>query len=194
MIIYPTSRTLEHYEIKLYNELSSSALPQAKMIFERDSGDALREWGLSLFDFLGRNCLVVMNYASKFALFLFDVKVNDMQSFGNIIAYYMLELYAGDKEMTNSLLRMFEQDHMLIFAPIRNRTLTVQLNAKIKELHSKRRLFCEYIDCNRKLHTRHINYEINFAQPGKYNINGEEAFLKPGLYFRKRIVERYGGE
>ena len=194
MIIYASARAMAQYNIKPPNEISPANMPMARNILARDTGDPLREWGMNLFSFIGRNCLVTMHFASSFTLFLFDVKQNDIQAFGNIIAYYLLELYSGDRVMTQSLRSMFEEDSHLVFAPLKNRRLAVQLNERVRNLSASKGFIREYIDYRNILHTRQLNYDINFSQTCKYHAGGEEIRKEPGICFRELIVSRYGDQ
>lgn len=51
---------------------------------EEQSGDELLEWGLKLFYFDGRKCLQAINFASKLAVFLFDIENEEIGSFFKI--------------------------------------------------------------------------------------------------------------
>jgi hypothetical protein len=72
-------------------------------VIEKESGDKLLEWGAKLFYFDRRKCIQVVNFASKFTLFLIDIKVIDLENVGDMMAHYLLELYKSDREMTKAL-------------------------------------------------------------------------------------------
>ena len=97
MIIYATKQTFERYKLKLPSELSHPINMIAQTVIENESGDKLLEWGAKLFYFDRRKCIQVVNFASKFTLFLIDVRVADLENVGDMIAHYLLELYKEDK-------------------------------------------------------------------------------------------------
>jgi len=99
MILYATKQTIERYKLKMPDGLLPETSTLAHAIIKRDTGSMLCEWGIKLFYFDGRKCLQAVNFASKFTLFLFDLKMADLESIGTQMAQYMFELYADDAEM-----------------------------------------------------------------------------------------------
>jgi len=73
MIIYATKLTFERYKLKLPAELTPPIDRIAQAVIEKESGDKLLEWGAKLFYFDKRKCIQVVNFASKFTLFLIDM-------------------------------------------------------------------------------------------------------------------------
>lgn len=108
MILYATKQTIERYKLKMPDELSPEMSALAHAGIERDTGSMLREWGIKLFYFDGRKCLQAVNFASKFTLFLFDIKIGDLMNIGPLMVEYMLDLYQNDPKMIKCLIRMIE--------------------------------------------------------------------------------------
>lgn len=77
MIIYATKKTLERYNLKLPSQLNPSLRMLTESAIRAESGDGLLEWGAKLFYFDRRKCIQITNFASKFTLFLCDIKVAD---------------------------------------------------------------------------------------------------------------------
>ncbi len=80
MIIYATKLTFERYKLKPPAELKPPLNMVARTVIENESGDKLLEWGAKLFYFDKRKCIQVVNFASKFTLFLIDVKIADLEN------------------------------------------------------------------------------------------------------------------
>ncbi len=74
MIIYGTKQTLERYKLKLPQEILDEKDDSAQTVLQNESGDKLQEWGAKLFYFEGRKYIQVVNFDSKFTLFLIDIK------------------------------------------------------------------------------------------------------------------------
>ena len=191
MILYATTQTIQRYKLKMPDELSPERSSLAFAIIERDAGSMLREWGMKLFYFDGRKCLQAVNFASKFTLFLFDIKVADLENLGSLMAQYILDLYADDAEMTDCLIRMFEQDRFVAFAPLKDRNMIATLNHTQSDYAFDGERFWDYIE-NGTLHTRRINRDINFNYSFTYKAIGMEDYYFPAELFRKLVVEAYG--
>lgn len=74
MILYVTKQTIKEFNIPMPNELSTFNNIIANKVISEQTGDKLLEWGLKLFYFDGRKCIQAVNFASKLAIFLFDIK------------------------------------------------------------------------------------------------------------------------
>lgn len=191
MILYATTQTIQRYKLKMPDELSPKMSELAYAIIERDAGSLLREWGLKLFYFDGRKCLQTVNFASKFTLFLFDIKMRDLENLGALMAQYMLDLYADDPEMTKCLLQMFEQDQFVAFAPLKNRSMIATLNHTQSDYAFDGARFWEYVD-NGILHTRKINWDVNFNYAFTHKAVGQKEYYFPAELFREQVVRAYG--
>lgn len=192
MILYATTQTIQRYKLKMPDELSPEMSSLALAIIERDAGSMLREWGMKLFYFDDRKCLQAVNFASKFTLFLFDIKVADLENLGLLMAQYILDLYAEDAEMTKCLIRMFEQDQFVAFAPLKNRNMIATLNHTQSDYAFDGERFWDYIE-NGTLHTRRINRDINFNYFFTYKAIGMKDYYFPAKLFRALVVKKYSG-
>lgn len=99
MIIYVTKQTRERYKIKLPHEQEPPIDSYMRMLIEKEGGDEILEWGCKLFYFDGRKCVQLVNFASKFTVFLCDIKVADMNTLGDRLANYLLEMFKDDTLM-----------------------------------------------------------------------------------------------
>ena len=192
MILYATKQTIERYKLQMPDELSPEMSALAHAVIERDAGSKLREWGIKLFYFDGKKCLQTVNFASKFTLFLFDIKVADLENLGSLMAQYILDLYAEDAEMTKCLIRMFEQDQYMAFAPLKNRNMIATLNHTQSDYAFDGERFWDYIE-NGTLHTRRINRDINFNYLFTYKAIGMKDYYFPAELFRELVVKEYSG-
>ena len=134
MIIYVTKKTAERFGI----DMSMDGVPEPnasiiKALLERDTGSLLREWGANLFYFNGKKCLQVVNFASKFTLFIFDIKKSELQYIGSAIMGYLFTLFEGDDEMIECLERMQRHDMIAIFEPLKNKSMIATLNHNMQD-------------------------------------------------------------
>ena len=192
MILYATKKTIERYKLKMPDELLPETLMLAHAIIKRDTGSMLREWGIKLFYFDGRKCLQAVNFASKFTLFLFDLKMADLENIGTQMAQYMFDLYADDAEMIRCLIRMIKQDQFVAFAPLKNRNIISTLNHTQSDYAFDGVRFWDYIE-NGILHTREINRDVNFNFLFTYAAVGLKDYYYPAELFRELVVKAYGG-
>ena len=73
-------------ESELPHELTLLMNYFAESVSTKESGNELLEWGGKLFYFDCRKCIRFTNFASNYTLFLFDIKMSEVQNVGNLIA------------------------------------------------------------------------------------------------------------
>jgi len=190
MIFYATKETVERLRIKTYDKLSDHSKQIAQNVITNQSGDDLLEWGMKLFYFDRRKCLQVMNFASKFTIFIFDIKVNDMDSIPNIVANYLIELYKDDETLIKLLEGLFEHYSLCTYSKLTNRSIISSLNHNQFEFALDGYIFYEYIN-NGILNTIQINKDVNFDYLVTQKRSGKTVYFLPGDRFRELIIERY---
>ena len=190
MIFYATKETVERLKIKTYDKLSDYSKQIAQNVITNQSGDDLLEWGMKLFYFDRRKCLQVMNFASKFTIFIFDIKVNDMDSIPNIVANYLIELYKDDETLIKLLKGLFEHYSLCTYSKLTNRSIISSLNHNQFEFAIDGYIFYEYIN-NGILNTIQINKDVNFDYFVTQKRSGKIVYFLPGDRFRELIIERY---
>lgn len=191
MIIYVTKETFERYKFKMPEDFSDSiAALAANATLQCESGDRLLEWGGKLFYFDRRKCLQVVNFASKLTFVLVDIKMDDREYIGNIIANYMFKLYEGNKKMTHYLERLFKEHPTVCFSRLKDKSAIATLNrTQAYELDDGYRL-SNYIR-NGILHTVELNKEINRKWLFTQKINGKTEYIYPAERFEQLLCERY---
>jgi hypothetical protein len=70
----------------------------------------------------------VVNFASKLTFVLCDFKVDDLVNMGDAIAHYMLELYAGNREMEYLIKRFLKEHPAMVFSRLTDRSIIATLN------------------------------------------------------------------
>lgn len=190
MILYATKQTIERYKLQMVDELSPEMSTLAHAVIERDAGSMLREWGIKLFYFDGKKCLQAVNFASKFTLFLFDIKIGELVNIGPLMVEYLLELYQDDHEMIKCLHRMFEQDRYIAFATLKNKSMISTLNLTQSDYAFDGQRFWEYVE-NGVLHTREINRDVNFNYFFTYRAIGMKDYYYPAELFREQVMKFY---
>lgn len=191
MIIYVTKQTFDRLKLKMPEELKPPMDKVAKAVVDRESGDKLCEWGGKLFYFDRRKCIQIVNFASKFTLFLVDIKLDDLPMIGEYIAKYIFDIYGADKKMQKALERMFEEHPIMCFSRLKDKSIIATLNSTQSGFAQDGYRFYDFIS-DGILHTRDINYKINFDWFFKMNSTGKKVYYAAGDKFRELILEKYG--
>ena len=193
MIIYVTKKTAERYGIGLRGHAPSYAKEIADAVIQRETGDALLEWGAKLFYFDRRKCLEVANFASKFTLFLIDIKVNDLVNIGNLMAHYMFDIYKDDSEMIGSLERYFKDNPFFIFSKLTDKGSIAHLNHTLSDFAWDGHRLADYIE-NNILQSMKFNKYFNTEWPVARTIDGKKEYVFPAETFAVLLKERYRGK
>ena len=190
MILYATKQTIDRFRIKLPDQMHPDSEAVSNKILEDQQGDALLEWGMKLFYFDRRKCIQAMNFASKLTIFLFDVKIDDIENVANGIALYLLDLYKTDKNIVGLLEKFFSQYSLCAFSKLTNRSIISSLNRNQLDFANDGYTFFNYIE-NGILQTRKINHDVNFNWLVTQSINGRTEYIYSGVQFKTLLLERY---
>lgn len=190
MILYATKETIQRFGIPMIDELSDFNQVLAKKLIEEQTGDPLLEWGIKIFYFDRRKCVQAVNYASKMAIFLFDLKNDEIAYISNAIAQYLLNIFENDKEMEKTLKKFFEDYPFCTFSKISNRSIISSLNHNQLEFAGDGDAFYDYIE-NGVLKTKDINKEFNWEWITTNTINGKKEYIYPAKCFREMLLKRY---
>lgn len=190
MILYATKQTIERFRIKMPNQMHPVSETVSNQILNEQQGDALLEWGVKLFYFDRQKCIQAMKFASKLTIFLFDVKIDDMEYVANCIALYLLDLYKTDKNIVNLLEKLFSQHSLCAFSKLTNRNIISSLNRNQLDFADDGYAFFNYIE-NGILQTRKINHDINFNWLVTQSINGRTEYIYSGEIFKALLIDRY---
>lgn len=192
MIIYATKQTVERYKIKLVHQFMDETSRTAAMKIVSDvQGDRLLEWGAKLFYFEGRKCLQVVNFESKFTLFLIDIKVSDVDYLGDMMAHYMLALYEGDSDMQTALKKMFASSPYVCYEKLTDRSAISTLNkTQLDFLDDGYRIY-DYIE-DGVIQTVAMNKRMNFKWLLTLKVEGKTKYIYPAEMFRELVMQRFG--
>lgn len=160
-------------------------------LMAKERGNELLEWGGKIFYFDRRKCVQLANFASKFTLFLMDLKVADMNEIGNIVAQYLLELYKEDAEMCGCLERMFSEAPYCTVDRLTNRSIIATLNHTQRSFTWDGYRFYDYMQDN-ILHTIQINRDVNFDWVFSRKTDAGTEYFPSGELFRELVTARYG--
>lgn len=190
MIFYATKETLEKYKLKTPEQLSESIQPFARAMIENEQGDQIMEWGCKLFYFDRRKCLQLLNFKTRFVVFLVDIKMSDVNDVPNMLAHYLFSLYETDGQMQTALEKYFASSPFACYDKITNRSMITKLNQIQRDWAFDGYRFYEYIR-DGILHTMEINRDVN-DMPCTIKENGKEEWHIPYKYFRDEIKNRFG--
>ncbi len=191
MIIYVTKETSDKYKLKLPKDLKPPLDELARAVIEKEAGDRLCEWGGKLFYFDRRKCIQIVNFASKFTLFLVDVKLSDLPNIGDYIAEYIFDIYSEDKEMLSALKRMFEEHRYVSFSKLTDKSIISTLNSTQSRFAEDGYRFYDFIS-DGVLHTKDINRKINSDWLFTMTINKKTDYFYAREKFRALVLEQYG--
>lgn len=190
MIIYVTKQTFDRYKLRMPEDLTPPMNILAQNIMEKESGNTLMEWGGKLFYFDHRKCMQIVNFASKFTIFLVDVKINDLHDIGDYMAEYLFNIYAGDKKMKQALNHMFKEHAAACFSRLKDKSIISTLNMTQRSFASNGYRFYDFIN-NGILHTKEINYNVNFNWLFTMKQNKKTEYYYAGERFREIVVAKY---
>ena len=162
----------------------------ADAVIQREGGDALFEWGAKLFYFDRRKCLEVANFASKFTLFLVDIKVDAMPGIGDLIAHYMSYIYENDSVMTDLLKRYFDECSILVFSKLTDKSNIAHLNHTLSDFAWDGYRLYDYIE-NNIMQSMKLNKYFNTEWPVPRTIDGKKEYVFPAETFAMLLKERY---
>ena len=191
MIMYVTKETFERYKLKPPEDLKPPLDELARTVIEKEAGDRLCEWGGKLFYFDRRKCIQIVNCASKFTLFLVDVKLSDLPKIGDYIAEYIFDIYSADKEMLSALGRMFEEHRYMCFSKLTDKSIISTLNSTQSRFAEDGYRFYDFIS-EGILHTKDINRKINSDWLFTMTINKKTDYFYAREKFRALVLGRYG--
>ena len=191
MIIYVTKETFDKYKLKRPEDLKPPLDELARTVMEKEAGDRLCEWGGKLFHFDRRKCIQIVNFASKFTLFLVDVKLSDLPNIGDYIAEYIFDIYSEDKEMLSALKRMFEEHQYMCFSKLTDKSIISTLNSTQSRFAEDGYRFYDFIS-EGILHTKDINRKINSDWLFTMTINKKTDYFYSREKFRALVLGRYG--
>ena len=190
MILYATKQTIERFKIQIFEDIQSANKDLAKKVIEEQQNDELLEWGIKLFYFDGRKCIQAMNFSSKFTIFLFDIRVGNVDSLPEIIAHYLMDLYSDDRQMQKALRKLFAEYPLCVFSKLNNKSIISSLNHNQSYYAWDGELFYDYME-NGILKTMKINKEVNWNYLVTQTVNEKKNYIYPAERFREIILERY---
>lgn len=190
MIIYTTKKTRERFHLGTIEQMPEYLKNFNSMILNQQKGDALMEWGAKILYFDRRKCLQVVNFASKFTLFLIDIKVNELTAVADFMFYYLNDLYKDDKLMLSCLDKMADEFPFATFSELTNKSIISTLNRTESNFAFNGYRFYEYIE-NGILKSREINRFINFDWIFTTKVDKKVEYFCSGKKFRELVVARY---
>lgn len=146
--------------------------------------------GAKLFYFDRRKCLEVANFASKFTLFLVDIKVDDLPGIGSLIAHCVSYIYENDPLMTDLLERYFDKCPILVFLKLTDKSNIAHLNHTLSDFAWDGYRLADYIE-NNILQSMKLNKYFNTEWPVTRMIDGKKEYVYPAETFAMLLKEHY---
>ena len=149
------------------------------------------EWGAKLFYFDRRKCIQLSHFASKFTVFLCDIKKEEIKDVGHLLASYLLDIYSDDRQMTLLLERFFNENYAVMFAKLTDKSAISTLNRTQSDFAMDGYRFYRYIE-NGILKIRQINRDVNEHYIQTQKIDGKTYAFCAKKRFRQLLLEYYG--
>lgn len=187
MILNCTQKTKDRFNIKYQEEFNDKlASDIVKEIIEKEKNDLFLNWGLKYFSFDKRKCIQVVHFKTKLNLYLFDLKVSDLEYIGNMIANYIFEMYKDDNEVTSLLKILFDESPMCVYSKLTDKNAIASLNSNEIYFMADGYRFYDYIE-NNILKTIEINKDANW----NHFVTINKEYVLPAEVFKKELIERY---
>lgn len=190
MIIYNTKETRERYKFVPIEKMSEPLREFNQAIIDKESGDKLMEWGAKLLYFDRRKCLQVVNFASKFTLFLIDIKVGDIENIANMMFMYIEDIYKDDRIMLKCLDKMVAEHPFCTFSNLTNKSIIATLNHTEMTFANYGYRFYEYIE-NGIMQSKKINRFLNRDWIFTMKNGNTTEYFNSADKFRELVVKRY---
>ncbi|MBO5224128.1 MAG: hypothetical protein J6C23_06430 [Clostridia bacterium] len=190
MILYLTKKAKERYSIKTPEEISVEIKPYVMSVIEKEQGDRLYEWGCKLFYFDRKKCLELIHFASKFTVYLIDIKVDDLDKIPEMLMFYALHVFEDDDEMQEAITKYFNSAPVFVYDKLTDKSAISSLNRHLSEFAMDGYRFYEYIS-NGILHSKRINYDANKQWIVTVNIDGKTDYYYPAEAFERIIRKNF---
>lgn len=191
MIFYATKLTIDRFKIAMPEDADGYVAEVIDLLKQKEGGDRILEWGAKIFYFDRRKCVQLVNFASKFTIFIVDIRNADVPRFPDYIEHYLKVLYQDDKEMLSAIEKMFCESPYFYFDKIVDKSMISTLNTtQLGFLDDGYRL-CDFIK-DGIMNTVKVNRKVNFDWLFRSKINGKFDYFHAGKEFRKLMLERYG--
>ena len=190
MILYATKKTKERLHIPFYDDLKEDVKDIARAVFAKEE-EQIFKWGLKIFYFDRRKCLQILNFASKFCVFLVDVKVKDLKKIGEMVAYYLQLIYNDDEEALKLLNCYFSESPISVFDAFKDKGAIASLNFNEEGFLQYGYRLYDYLE-DGILQTIKLNKHYNLEYIAGRTVDGKKEYVVPGKEFKKILSDRYG--
>lgn len=190
MIFYATKKTVDTYKIELDFSSNTELQSIVDMVLEKDRDSELFEWGVKLLYFDRKKCLQFVHFASKFTIFLFNIKKKDINNVSIMLENYIMELFKDDVVMLQILPKFLSESPVSCFAKLTNKSIISQLNRNELYFAYSGDRFYDYIH-DGILHTVKINKDMNFHSLVTVKKGKQKDFVYPAELFRDILISKY---
>lgn len=192
MILYLTKKTVDRFDVKLPEELDSSAKDHVTALMQKEQGNGLLEWGAKIFYFDRRKCIQFTNFATRFTLFRVNIKKKQIMESYDFIKRTLLDMYRGDNLMIEALHKMFTESPDFCFGRLKDQSVISTLNYTQRTFLDDGYALENYLDDENNLLVWKVNYDVNFDWLLTMNINGKRDYSYSCERFHDLVMEKYG--
>lgn len=192
MIIYATKQTVDRYGMTMPENFTDPIMKSVvQNTYDLEKDNSILEWEQRYFILTVENVFKFVILASKLTFVLIDIKKSELEIVGDLIARYLLELYAGNKKMIKLLKRMFNEHPVCLFAKFTNKKIIASMNSFQLTYIDTGSIYYNSIE-NGILKTIDINKKINKElYVARYDVGGKKEYLFPADKFEELLTEYY---
>ncbi len=191
MILYATKETVKKYDIPMPEEFEDKKIREMLIaVRENEEGKEIFEWGVKVFYFDRRKCLQLVNFSSKFTIFLIDVKKKELSDSINLLAFYLEEIYADNPKILKYIKKYFEETPIVVFSKLKNQSIIATLNNTQRSFALDGERFYNYIE-NGVLKSVELNKEVNSDWIFREKIDNKQNYFYSKDKFAEKLVEYY---
>lgn len=192
MVFHITQGFANRFNLTMADALPAEEKVSAMHLLKIKKWDPLVAWGIKGFDFGKYKCFQMLNFATKFSLFVFNVEDGSVENLGDIIWEYMNVIYAGDEEMLAALEKYFTVNRYSVFTPLLDKPSLASL-VRNEQMFTNLEKLGKYVDGG-VLQTKKLNTEYNKGYLVARIFRGKTEFIVPADRFRQLVIERFGGD
>lgn len=190
MIIYTTTRTIGRYDLTFIDKMPQPQRDINQAILDEQKGDELLEWGAKILYFDRKECLQVVNFASKFTVFLFEIEEGKLSNIVDAVRACVFDYYKNDELMTKCLKKMVEEHSAFTISLLKHRSTISTITQTEWSFANNGNRFYDFVE-NGVVNAQKINKLINDEYVFSLRIGSKTENIKSGEKFRELVVARY---
>ena len=118
------------------------------------------------------------------------MKKKDIDLIGELLGFYLFELYSDDEEMKPAIVELFGLKPAVYFSRLTDKRIIATLNSTQRTFAADGDYFYQFIE-DGVLDTMEINWRFNFDYIITDKIDGRTQYFMPNERFRELVLAEY---